>query len=336
MNIFTDPYEKFLLDYLITKLESGSNTRQAFILYEQQVKGNGNFKKRLQSAIKDFELGRETIDAILHKHKFLSDFQYGLVQNAPNLITGLKLINTLESSNSNLIKHMLYPIFLPLATISATFYALLIYMGILEKDILSLSGKKDAMVQFLGIPPYFETTLVTILFVFSLIFIVSFFGAYFYTHLYKPRYLYKILKTQSYADGIVLFRMVHEMLKIGIPLHNVAKLLSQNYFNIGLREFFKDLATNIAHNKPLYIVFEKYNFPVIMSADMKLSEMSKISYEEITKALYKTSDLMYEKNISNLKLQWNMFFWAIALSVVTVVGSDIINVVISTFTVKML
>lgn len=336
MNIFADPYEKFLLDYLITKLESGSNTRQAFILYEQQVKGNGDFKKRLQGAIKDLELGKETIDAILHKHKFLTSFQYGLVQNAPNLVTGLKLINTLESSESNLFKHMLYPIFLPLATISLTLYALLIYIGILQKDVLSLADKNKEMIQFLGIPPYFETTLVTILFVISLVCIVLLAIAYLYTHLYKPKYLYKVLKTQSYADGIILFRMVHEMLKIGIPLHNVAKLLSQNYFNIGLREFFKDLASNIANNKPLYLVFEKYNFPVIMSADMKLSEMSKISYEEITQALYKTSDLMYQKNISNLKLQWNMFFWAIALSVVTVVGSDIINVVISTFTVKML
>ena len=37
MTLFEDPYEQFLLDYLVTKLENGSNTRRALILYAEQI-----------------------------------------------------------------------------------------------------------------------------------------------------------------------------------------------------------------------------------------------------------------------------------------------------------
>ena len=336
MGIFTDPYENFFLDYLITKLENGSNTKQALMLYAEQVKGSGSFKKRLDNAIKELDVGKEKIDKILYKNGFLSEFEYGVIQNAPNLHTGLRLINTIKTSSSNLFKHMLYPIFVPLSTIIATFYFLLIYLDILVADVASISKYNPSMIQFLGIPAYFDKTIVLSLFIFSIIVTISLFLFYFYTHLYKSRWLYKVLKTQAYADGIILFRMIHEMLKIGIPLHNVALLLSKNYFNKGLRKFFKDMADNLEHNKPLYIVFEKYNFPVLMSADIKLSESSQISYENISKTLFTTCDIMYAKGLQNLLLQWNMFFWAIALAIVVVVGSDIINVVIASFTVKML
>ena len=303
MNIFGDPYEKFLLDFLITKLESGSNTRIALILYEQQIKSNGDFKKRLQAAIKELEVGKESIDTILLKNKFLTPFQYGLIQNAPSLLKGLKLIKTLEKSQTNLLKHMIYPIFFPLATISATLYILLIYLELLQKDVTHLQNTNPGMIQFLGIPPYFDVSLVSLLLFISLLLIVILFSLYYYSHLYKPQWIYKVLKTQCYADGIVMFRMIHEMLKTGIPFHNVAKLLSSNYYNKGLRSFFKELANTIAKNKPLYEVFERYNFPVIVSADMKLSEMSKISYEQITQTLYKTSDLMYAKMREEKKIQ---------------------------------
>ena len=46
MSFFSDPYDSFLLDYLVTKLENGSNTRRALLLYSEQITRETKFKKR--------------------------------------------------------------------------------------------------------------------------------------------------------------------------------------------------------------------------------------------------------------------------------------------------
>jgi hypothetical protein len=84
------------------------------------------------------------------------------------------------------------------------------------------------------------------------------------------------------------------------------------------------------------VMFERYNFPPLITADIKLSELSKTSFSEVTKALYQTCDTMYEKQIDYMVLQWRFLFWMIAMLITVVVGSDIINLVISTFTFKTL
>ena len=113
-------------------------------------------------------------------------------------------------------------------------------------------------------------------------------------------------------------------------------ILSKEYFKEGLRPFFGELADIINRNKKLFIVFEKYNFPAIITADIKLSELSKTSFSEVTKALYQTCDTLYEKNINYMVLQWKFMFWLVATGITVVIGSDVINLVISTFTFKTL
>ena len=84
MSMFADPYEQFLLDYLVTKLENGSNTRKALLLYKEQITRETRFKKRLENAIRDMEIGKHKLEAILYKNKFLNSFQYSLVVNSTN------------------------------------------------------------------------------------------------------------------------------------------------------------------------------------------------------------------------------------------------------------
>jgi len=77
---------------LVTKLENGSNTRRALLLYSEQITRETNFKKRLMAAIKDMEIGKHKLEAILHKHKFLNSFQFSLVVNSTNTLDGLYLL----------------------------------------------------------------------------------------------------------------------------------------------------------------------------------------------------------------------------------------------------
>ena len=121
MSFFSDPYESFLLDYLVTKLENGSNTRRALLLYSEQITRETKFKKRLMGAIKDMEMGKHKLEAILHKHKFLNSFQYSLVVNSTNTIDGLKLVLSFKKANSNLLLKMINPIFVPMGIIISTF-----------------------------------------------------------------------------------------------------------------------------------------------------------------------------------------------------------------------
>jgi hypothetical protein len=314
--MFSDPYESFLLDYLITKLENGSNTRRALLLYGEQITKETKFKKRLKAAIRDMEIGKHSLEAILHKHKFLNSFQYSLVVNSTSTIDGLKLVQSFKKANSNLLTKMINPIFVPLGIIIAT----------LNPDVE----------QFLGIPGYFTYDIAYMGLGIS-IFITAFilFG-YIYCEKYKPGWLYGVFKTQAFSDGRFMFRILNGMLSAGISFHKTSLILSKDYFKVGLRPFFHELSDIINRNKKLFIVFEKYNFPTIITADIKLSELSKTSFAEVTKALYQTCDTMYEKNINYMVLQWRFFFWLIAMLVTVIIGSDVINLVISTFTFKTL
>lgn len=336
MSMFSDPYESFLLDYLITKLENGSNTRRALLLYSEQITRETKFKKRLMQAIRDMEIGKHTLEAILYKNKFLNSFQYSLVVNSTSTIDGLKLVQSFKKANSNLIAKMINPILVPMLIIIGSFYGLILYLGMLEKELVNLKKLNPDVEQFLGIPGYFTYDVAYTGFGLSILITILIFGGYLYTEKYKPSWLYKVFKTQAFSDGRFMFRILNGMLSAGISFHKTSIILSKDYFKVGLRPFYAELADIINRNKKLFLVFEKYNFPTIVTADIKLSELSKTSFAEVTKALYQTCDTMYEKNINYMVLQWKFFFWLIAMLVTVVIGSDVINLVISTFTFKTL
>jgi len=334
--MFQDPYEQFLLDYLVTKLENGSNTRRALLLYKEQITKETKFKKRLEAAIKDMEVGKHKLEAVLYKNKFLNSFQYSLVVNSTSTIEGLKLVLSFKKASSNLLPKMLNPIFFPMAIIIGSFYGLIMYIGVLERDLVQMKKLNPDVEQFLGVPNYFTYDVAYTGLGISIFITLFIFLGYIYTEKYRPDWLYKVFKTQSFSDGRFMFRILNGMLSAGISFHKTSLILSKDYFKPGLRPFFKELADVIHKNKKLYTVFEKYNFPAIITADIKLSELSKTSYSDVTKALFQTCDTMYEKNIDYIVIQWRLFFWLVAMVVTVVIGSDIINLVISSFTFKTL
>lgn len=336
MSMFADPYEQFLLDYLVTKLENRSNTRRALLLYSEQITKETNFKKRLIAAIKDMEIGKHKLEAILHKHKFLNSFQFSLIVNSTSTVEGLKLVLSFKKANTNLIGKMINPIFVPMMIIIGTFYGLIMYLDLLQKELVQLKKLNPDVEQFLGIPKYFTYDFAYIGLGLSIFVTAFIFFGYLYAEKYKPAWIYKVFKTQAFSDGRFMFRILNGMLSAGISFHKTSLILSKEYFKEGLRPFFGELADIINRNKKLFIVFEKYNFPAIITADIKLSELSKTSFSEVTKALYQTCDTLYEKNINYMVLQWKFMFWLVATGITVVIGSDVINLVISTFTFKTL
>ncbi|OCL81752.1 hypothetical protein [Arcobacter porcinus] len=336
MTLFKDPYEMFLLDYLVTKLETGSNTRRALVLYSDQITKKTRFKKRLLAAIKDLESGKQRLEEVLFKHKFLNTFQYSIVANSTSTVEGLKLVLSFTKGNPNLIAKMINPIFIPLSIVIGSFYSLILYMEYLEKDIIYLKKLNPDVEQFLGIPNYFTYPFAYGGLTVSIIITLFIFIFYMYSEKYKPSWIYKIFKTQAYSDGRYMFRILNGMLSAGISFHKTSAILANEYFKLGLRPFFKSLSIMIEKNKKLYVMFEKYNFPPLITAEIKLAELSKSNFPELTKALYLTCDTMFDKNIEYVVLQWKFIFWLIAMLVTVVIGSDIINLVISTFTFKTL
>jgi hypothetical protein len=334
--MFADPYEQFLLDYLVTKLENGSNTRKALLLYKEQITKETRFKKRLENAIKDMEIGKHKLEAILYRNKFLNSFQYSLVVNSTNTVDGLKLVLSFKKANSNLLPKMINPVFMPLGIIIFAFIGLIMYLDILQRDLIQLRKVNSDVEQFLGIPGYFTYDVAYSGLTISIFITIFILVGYIYTEKYRPDWLYKVFKTQAFSDGRFMFRILNGMLSAGISFHKTSLILSKDYFKVGLRPFFGELAEIINKNKKLFIIFEKYNFPMIISADIKLSELSKTSFADVTKGLYQTCDTMYEKNISYIVMQWRLFFWLAAMLITVVIGSDIINLVISTFTFKTL
>lgn len=336
MNVFSDPQEAFLLDYLITKLENGSNTRNALVLYNEQITKQNKFKIRLENVIKELEKGKDNLEVILHKYGFLNEFEFGLVSNSINIVDGLKLVKKISKDSSNLLRHMLKPIFLPLTVIIGVFLSLWMYLGILNKEVSELTKTTPELVQYMDIPTYFNYPFAISGFsIFMALTLFLFFG-YLYFYIKKPEIVYKILSTQVYADGKFLFRILHEMLSVGIPLHKASEILSNNYYKKGLRPFFKDISTAISKKHKLFEVFEKYNFPLIITSDIKMSELTSVNYTSITKSIYQTCDTMYEQGIKFLIMQWTLFSWLLAALITVIICTDILNLVIGNFTFKLL
>lgn len=336
MSIFSDPYEQFLLDYLVTKLENGSNTKKAMLLYSEQIEKNTSFKKRLLGAIKDMELGKLTLEVILKKHKFLNNFQYNIIINSSSTVEGLKLVLSFKNSSSNLILQMLNPIFVPMIIVIGSFIGLIQYLEILEKDIIQLKKLNSEVVQFLGVPDYFTYTFAYWGLAISVFVTLFIFFGYLYTEKYRPELLYKVLRTQAFSDGRFMFKILTGMLSAGISFHKTSLILSKDYFKEGLRPFFAELSEAIQKNKKIFTIFEKYNFPTIVTAEIKLSELSQTSFSKVTKALDQTCEVMFAKNINYMIIQWKLLFWTIAVLVTVIIGSDVMNLVISTFTFKSL
>ena len=295
MSMFADPYEQFLLDYLVTKLENGSNTRRALLLYSEQITRETNFKKRLMAAINDMEVGKHKLEAILHKHKFLNNFQFSLVVNSTSTIDGLKLVLSFKKADSNLIAKMINPIFFPMLIIVGTFYGLILYLDMLEKDLVQLRKLNPDVEQFLGVPKYFTYEFAYIGLGISVFVTLFLFFGYLYCEKYRPAWLYKVFKTQAFSDGRFMFRILNGMLSAGISFHKTSLILSKDYFKEGLRPFFYELADIISRNKKLFLVFEKYNFPTIITADIKLSELL-LHHQIIWKISKHISHLDVEKN----------------------------------------
>jgi len=336
MLLFSDPYEEFLFDYLITKLENGSNTKQALELYQEQIPASSALKKKLKNVIYALESGKLKLEEILFEQKMINSFQYGLIKHSTSTLDGLNLIRSLKKSNSSLIINMVYPIFIPLIVVILTFYGLILYLDILERELTTMGKVNPLIHEFINLPPYFNFTFAySGLFVFSMITLFILVG-YLYAHQYKPAWIYKVLKTQVYSDGRFAFKIIYEMLKVGIPLHNIAEVLAKDYGQVGLRSFFDDLAKTIKAGKPIYLVFEKYNFPPLLTIDVKISELNQTSYLDIINGLQKTSVTMFEKSIEYITLQWYLIFWLIAFVFVIVIGSDMINLLVSSFTFKLL
>jgi len=334
--IFKDQNEIFLFDYLIAKLEAGSNTKNALILFNTQLK-EGKLKTRINNVINDLEKGTKHFEETFYENKFINFFEYGvLVNSSNNIVNGLKLIKKMDNESSNLFKHMLKPILLPLSIIFIVFLGLYFYLGILDNEIKYFTKHSPDMLQYLDIPKYFNYTFTYIGLSISIIAIFFVLFGYIYYYNKKPYVIYKYIKTQAFGDSRFLFRILYELLNIGIPLHKATELLSENYYKVGMRIFFKELSIAIKKKEKLYKVFEKYNFPIIITSDIKLSELSNTQYSVITKNIYTTCDNIFENNLTSLKLQLGTVFWLVATLVSTIICTDIINLVISNFTFKVM
>jgi hypothetical protein len=336
MTLISDPYEEFLIDYLIERLESGSNTKQALELYISQIPSASKFKKKLEQCVFSFSNATLKLEAVFYENGIINSFEYGLIKHCTSTIDGLKLIRSLHYTNSNLLIKMIYPIFTPLIILLFTFYGLNLYLHILDQEMTIFTKINSLATQFVDIPYYLNYTFINIgLTSVTFILITILFG-YIYAFQFKPFWIYKIFKTQAYSDGRFLFKIINEMLKVGMPLRSIANVLGKDYGQVGLRLFFIDLEKAIDNGQPIYKVFEKYNFPTLLVIDIKISELNQNTYLKITENLTKTCNLMFDRHIEYVVMQWYLFFWTFAFAIIVIVGSDMINLLVSSFTFKML
>ena len=108
-------------------------------------------------------------------------------------------------------------------------HIIILYLGILEKDLIGLRKVNSDVEAFLGIPGYFTYDVAYLGLGLSIFVTLFIFIGYVYTEKYRPAWLYKVFKTQSYSDGRFMFRILNGMLSAGISFHKTSVILSKDY-----------------------------------------------------------------------------------------------------------
>lgn len=221
------------------------------------------------------ELNRPLQNVLLSK-KLISPLEHTIMSKSNSMISSIDTILDMRRNGKKFEKAMLAIIAFPLIMILATL-AFISFGGPGIMDFINFLLKMSEMAT--GSPakadlPFFLIYMgeIKIFFFVLIALIVGLIYTYYWNYTNDTKKIYKIFPLKVYDDAPILFQMMYNLKKTGMPAGDLFQEMIKNAEPEPLREMFQDIQKKVEQNRPFYTVFEQYGFPKNITSIIEVGE----------------------------------------------------------------
>jgi hypothetical protein len=333
-----------LLKHIMSNLEQGRPIVKAL---EFALGDYTNFKtnkvtdpygKMIQAMLKEHTSARSNkLGSLLYKFDIINEFHRTILDSVTNrhdLVAAIDSIIESQDKGNKIIWMLISTFGFPLGTAASAFWSMYYYLPSLLKQIADADRDTGGATKgFIHVPPYFDVDLMfwAATGTTGLVFLIIF--GYIFLYHFKTTALYKILPLQIYADIPQIFGLMKQMLAAGVPMHKMAKQLSEIFYPVDLRGLFKHIQVLIDKKQPIHLAFDNIGFPKQFVREIHANERSNTrgmikSFEFIMK----TSQALYDTKMKIYVLGVKTFLWMIVGVSILLMSNDIFLVISNLFT----
>jgi len=272
-------------------------------LSENEPDGN---RKNVISSIEyeTHEMNRPLQNVLLSK-KLIVPLEHTIMTKSISMVSSIDTILDMRKNGKKFEKAMLGILALPLIMILGTM-GFVAFGGPNVLDFINFLLKMSEMAS--GMPaeadlPFFLENIFEVKITFFGLLGLVFGSIYMYFWYYKndTKKIYKIFPLKVYDDAPVIFQMMYNLKKTGMPAGELFNEMIKNAEPEPLREMFMDIQKKVESNRPFYTVFEHYGFPKNITSILEVGEKTYTIWENLPD-LIEFSKMSSENGIQRIRL----------------------------------
>ncbi len=265
----------------------------------------GANKKIFNHIVLQIDVNNIPIEDVLLKYGVIGNSEYLILQNSKDIKQSLDNIIQIRSISNNFLKTITKLFVFPFVGLIVGLLVVHLLLPVIKKpvdELIQIAKIKHGVEidSTLGIPKAFfyiqhpEWTY----YIFGSIVIIILISIFAFKHYSQnnPSVLYKILPLKAYDDLPYIFILMRSLNKGGLDMYSIATILEKSKLNKGWKKFFKTIRKQVDDNKPLYVVFQKFNFPKQIYVILKTAESSKSFWETFDETIKYTEEMNKIKN----------------------------------------
>lgn len=221
------------------------------------------------------EMNRPLPNVLLSKH-LITPLEHTIMSKSISMVVSINTILEMRKNGKKFEKAILSIIALPIILILATL-AFAAFMGPKVMEFIKTLTKISEMAS--GSPakpdlPFFLLYPTEIKYAFfgMIILIVGAIYSYYWYYKNDTKKVYKLFPLKVYDDAPVVFQMMYNLKKTGMPAGDLFQEMIKNAEPEPLREMFQDIQKKVEQNRPFYTVFEQYGFPKNITSILEVGE----------------------------------------------------------------
>lgn len=292
-----------ILKSLRALMSLGNSLYESVVLQSEIEEGDNN--KILKKIIHYTDNKNEQIEKLFLGFGLIDKSEHLILFNSKDTKEAISDIIRIRGVSNNFIKTVItlfIPVFVGLMIgLSIIHFILPIFMKPINQmiDIIKLKNGVDVN-SLMNIPSFLfyikHPESVVYIFFGSIGFIVLVIFLYNFLIKFKPYIIYKFLTLKAYDDIPYIFLLMRSLNKGGMDIYAITKILEKSNLSFGWRKFFFFLRKQIEQNKPIYLVFKRYNFPKQIYVVLKTSETSKSFWESFDGLIKYSEEVNIIKN----------------------------------------
>lgn len=221
------------------------------------------------------EMNRPLQNVLLSK-KLITPLEHTIMSKSISMISSIDTILEMRRNGKKFEKAMLGIIAFPLIMVLVTM-AFVSFGGPGIMDFINFLLKMSEMAS--GMPakadlPFFLIYMVEIKYAFfaTIAVIIGLIYSYIWYYNNDTKKIYRMFPLKVYDDAPVLFQMMYNLKKTGMPAGDLFQEMIKNAEPVPIRDMFQDIQKKVEQNRPFYTVFEQYGFPKNVTSIIEVGE----------------------------------------------------------------